>query len=164
MLRKDAKRHKRHLQTWFSLGMSRKDAKIPIKPLIFKEGLGEVMDRKKVFNISSQKQTRRMLRNNMPEPEIILWSKLKSKQLLNVKFRRQYSIEKFVVDFYCPEYKLAIEIDGENHFSAKMQEKDIWRQKIIEKYGIRFLRFTNKDITENLNGVVEKIVEHLNLL
>jgi very-short-patch-repair endonuclease len=98
-----------------------------------------------------------MLRNNMAQPEVILWSKLKGKQLDGFKFRRQYGIENFVIDFYCPQVKLAIEIDGDSHFSENSQEKDKWRQKIIEKYGINFLRFTNIEINENLTGVLDEI-------
>lgn len=99
----------------------------------------------------------------MPTPEVILWNKIRNKQL-GFKFRRQYSVEKFILDFYCPEKKLAIEIDGDNHFRSKTQEKDIWRQKIIEQYKISFLRFTNKEIMENIEGVLEIISERLNLL
>ena len=57
-----------------------------------------------------------MLRNNMPKAELILWSTLKSKGLDEYKFRRQYSVAQFVVDFYCPRLKLAIEVDGDSHF------------------------------------------------
>lgn len=115
------------------------------------------MKRSEIFNLESTKSTRQMLRNNMPQPEVILWSKLKGKQLDGLKFRRQYGIESFVVDFYCPMVKLAIEIDGNSHFCENNQEKGKWRQKIIEKYGINFLRFTNNEINENLTGVLEEI-------
>jgi very-short-patch-repair endonuclease len=115
------------------------------------------MRRSEIFNLESTKSTRQMLRNNMAQPEVILWSKLKGKQLDGFKFRRQYGIENFVIDFYCPQVKLAIEIDGDSHFSENSQEKDKWRQKIIEKYGINFLRFTNIEINENLTGVLDEI-------
>lgn len=117
----------------------------------------------KIFNQDSMKLKRRMLRRNMPQPEIVLWSKIRNKQLGH-KFRRQYSIEKFIVDFYCPKLKLAIEIDGDNHFTKKNKWKDTKRQFLIEQLGIKFLRFANKEITENLDGVLEKILEEINLL
>jgi len=96
----------------------------------------------------------------MPYAEVILWSKLKNKQL-GYKFRRQYSVEGFVIDFYCTELKLAIEADGDSHYIEGGQERDMERQKIIESYGITFLRFTNNEIYENLDGVLVKIKEYI---
>lgn len=105
-----------------------------------------------------------MLRNAMPEAEIILWSRLRKKQLLGYRFRRQYGIESFVLDFYCTNIKLAIEIDGESHFREGAQERDKERQQIIEGYGIRFLRFTNEDVRRNLEGVLSSIEETVRTL
>ena len=93
----------------------------------------------------------------MPKAEIILWSKLKSKRLDGYKFRRQYSVGKFVIDFYCPRLKLAIELDGDSHFSEGSEESDKGRQDFIESFGISFLRFTNNDIYENLDEVLTAI-------
>jgi very-short-patch-repair endonuclease len=70
----------------------------------------------KIFNKSSEKLKRQQLRNNLTPAELILWSRLRGKQIYNCKFRRQYSIDYFVIDFYAPEIKLAIEVDGESHF------------------------------------------------
>ncbi len=97
----------------------------------------------------------------MPLAEIILWGRLKSRQLEGCKFRRQYSIENFVVDFYCPELKLAIEIDGNSHYIENARLSDRERQNRIETFGIQFLRFTNIEIYENLEGVLLKIVERI---
>ena len=103
---------------------------------------------------------RRSLRNNAPKAEKILWQKLKSSRLNGYKFRRQDGFDKYIVDFYCPQLKLAIEIDGTSHFYEKEeQKKDQNRQKIIESMGINFLRFTNTDIYENLNDVLNSITE-----
>ena len=115
----------------------------------------------KLYNKSEEKFKRKRLRGNMPHAEVILWSKLKGKGI-GYKFRRQYSIGKFVVDFYSPELKLAIEVDGSSHYTENAMYRDNARQKTIESYSITFLRFTNKDIYENLNGVLIKIVEHIN--
>ncbi len=97
----------------------------------------------------------------MPQAEVILWSRLKGKGLRGYKFRRQYSVDKFVIDFYCPGLKLAIEIDGDSHFVEGVEISDRERQTIIESYGIHFLRFTNKEIYEKLDEVMEKIMEYI---
>ncbi|MCL5062816.1 MAG: endonuclease domain-containing protein [Nitrospiraceae bacterium] len=115
----------------------------------------------KVFNTTDEKIKRRMLRSNMPQVEVILWSKLKNNGLKGYKFRRQYSVEKFVIDFYCPKLKLAIEVDGDSHFVEGSKIRDKERQAIVESFGITFLRFTNREIYENINGVLNKIVEHI---
>ena len=115
----------------------------------------------RVFNKTEEKLKRRTLRKNMPLPEILLWSKLKDKNLKGYKFRRQYSIDQFVVDFYCPKCKLAIEIDGDSHFIQGTEMRDRERQLVIESFGLIFLRFTNKEVCENIEGVLEKITEYL---
>lgn len=92
-----------------------------------------------LFNRPSEKEKRRTLRNNMPEAEVMLWKKLKGKQVNGHKFRRQYSIGKYIVDFFCPELKLAVEVDGDSHFMDEAcMEKDRKRQFFIEKQGISF--------------------------
>ena len=73
------------------------------------------------------------------------------------KFRRQYSVGKFVIDFYCARSKLAIEVDGDSHFSEVSEVFDKERQDFIESFGILFLRFTNKEIYGNLDQVLAKI-------
>ncbi|MDO8283138.1 MAG: endonuclease domain-containing protein [Thermodesulfovibrionia bacterium] len=115
----------------------------------------------KAFNKHTEKEKRRQLRKNMPKAEIILWSKLKNKSLCGYKFRRQYSVNKFVIDFYSPELKLAIEVDGDSHFTDGADICDKERQIIIESYGIEFLRFTNREVYENVDGVIEFIIENI---
>jgi very-short-patch-repair endonuclease len=110
-----------------------------------------------LFNQTSEKLKRRELRSKMTKAEAIVWQKLRCKQLENCKFRNQYSVDRFVLDFYSPEIKLAIEIDGESHFQEGVAQYDQERQIFIESAGIKFLRFTNKDVYENLNGVLETI-------
>ncbi|MBI4743473.1 MAG: endonuclease domain-containing protein [Actinobacteria bacterium] len=97
----------------------------------------------------------------MPLAEVILWSRLKSRQLGGYKFRRQYSVEYFVIDFYCPELKLAIEVDGDSHYTEKAGSSDKDRQIKIESFGIKILRFNNKEIYKNLDGVLLKILEQI---
>lgn len=115
----------------------------------------------KVLNKTSEKEKRRFLRNNMPKVEIVLWSKLKGRQLKGCKFRRQYSVDKFILDFFCPDFKLAIEVDGDTHFLNGKPERDRERQIFIENSGIRFLRFTNNDIYKNLDGVLKTIEDFI---
>jgi len=98
----------------------------------------------------------------MPETEVILWSKLQRRQITGMKFRRQYSVGAFVVDFYCPELKLAIEVDGDSHFQPGAEERDAERANFIKQYGIKFFRFTNSDVRENLYGVLTQIWESVN--
>jgi len=113
----------------------------------------------KFYNKSSEKEKRRSLRQNTTNAEMLVWSKLKGKQVASCKFRRQYSVGAFVIDFYCPELKLAIEIDGETHFQDGAEAYDQARQQFIEKFGIQFLRFTNQQVYENLEGVIEVIAQ-----
>ena len=86
----------------------------------------------------------------MTEAETLVWSKLRAKQMCGYKFRRQYSVGVYILDFYCPSLKLAIEIDGDTHFQAGARKYDLARQEFIERFGIRFLRFTNPQVCENL--------------
>ena len=112
-----------------------------------------------IFNKHSEKEKRRQLRNNLTKAEVIVWQHLKGRQVNNCKFRRQYSIGPFVLDFYCPELKLAIEIDGSSHDHEDAQAYDQERQKYIEALGITFLRFTNEQVYKNIESVVMSINE-----
>jgi very-short-patch-repair endonuclease len=115
----------------------------------------------KLYNRASEKAKRQQLRRNRTKAEFLLWQKLKGKQLEGVKFRSQYGVGWFVVDFYCTELKLAIEVDGESHFQDGAQEYDWERQAFIESVGIRFLRFTNDEVYGNLEGVLERIIQKI---
>ena len=97
----------------------------------------------------------------MTKAEAVIWQKLRCKQIENCKFRNQYSVKQFVLDFYSPEIKLAIEIDGESHFQEGAGQYDHERQIFIESTGINFLRFTNNQVYENLNGVLEIIARKI---
>jgi len=92
----------------------------------------------------------------MPKAEVLLWVELKNKKL-GVRFLRQYSIGSYVVDFYCPELKLAIEVDGATHITDEEIEYDKNRQSEIETLNVSFLRFTNPEIYENMFNVLDKI-------
>jgi histidinol dehydrogenase len=83
----------------------------------------------------------REFRKNHTKTEQIMWEELRNRKFLNLKFKRQYLIEGYIVDFYCPELKLAIEIDGPIHL--QQIKEDELRQRDIEEKGIRFIRFKN---------------------
>jgi very-short-patch-repair endonuclease len=113
------------------------------------------------FNRSNEKGLRRRLRKEMPKAEVLLWSRLRSKQLLGKRFRRQYSVGPFSIDFYCPEVNLAVELDGDTHLSPEARRHDAERQAYVESFGIRFVRFSNNDVCENLDGVIQSITAWL---
>jgi len=117
-----------------------------------------------VFNSPKQKPRRRNLRSNMTRAEIVLWYSLKGKQVLGYKFRRQHGVDQYILHFYCPEMALAIEVDGESHNSKNARCRDEKRQKEIEAYGIRFLRFTDDEVLGNPNRVVDAIEQKVRQL
>ena len=100
----------------------------------------------------------------MPKAEVILWSKLRGKKLEGYKFKRQYSIARYVIDFYCPQVKLSVEVDGDSHYIEGADARDRERQAIIESFGVTFLRFTNREIYENIDGVLIKIMKEIERL
>ena len=103
---------------------------------------------------------RKELRNGATEAEIALWKHLKGSQLADRKFRRQHSVGLFVLDFYCPSERLAVEIDGEIHDSPDVRIHDEERQRAIETLDIRIIRFQNIEILQNISQVLSTIQEH----
>ncbi|GAB3857412.1 endonuclease domain-containing protein [Hymenobacter terrigena] len=108
-------------------------------------------------NLPHKKDERRTLRNNLTPAEAKLWSALKSSQLANRKFRRQHSIGEFILDFYCPQEKLAVELDGAGHFTASGNLHDAARTDYLNAAGIRVIRFENKLIWSALESVLQSI-------
>jgi len=102
------------------------------------------------------------LRQGQTKAEDILWKNLRNRKLMNLKFRRQHPFENFVLDFYCHEKKLCIEADGNIHNEKEIIEYDNNRTRILNENGISVLRFSNYDITNNINAVLNKITEYLN--
>jgi very-short-patch-repair endonuclease len=101
------------------------------------------------------------LRKKMTLTEKIMWDELKKEKLFKVKFRRQHPIDIFIVDFYCHELKLVIEIDGEIHTNEEIMEYDDGRSHDIEKYGIRIIRFTNNEVLDHKTRVIKKILSEI---
>ena len=115
-----------------------------------------IMRRKKILPYNPLlKERARQLRESSTLSEVLLWQHLKGKQILGYDFDRQKPIDNFIVDFFCNELMLAIEIDGDTH-NYKMSQ-DIERQKRIEEIGVRFLRFTDEEVKQNIEGVVAVI-------
>ncbi len=103
---------------------------------------------------------RKHLRNNATPQEMLVWRELRSSRL-GCKFRRQHSIGPYILDFYCPSKKLGIEIDGSQHFEDKAIFYDEKRSKKLAEYGVKVLRFTNREININMSGVLQKIASEL---
>ena len=109
------------------------------------------------FNRHTDRDKRRYLRNNPTQAEDRLWQFLRNRKILGFKFRRQYGIDAYVVDFYCPKLKLAIEIDGRIHLLKEMKMADSKRQEYIEQFEISFVRFTNDEVLYEIENVISRI-------
>lgn len=114
-------------------------------------------DKNQINNRPELKQFRKELRNNSTSAEVTLWLCLKGKQLGGRKFRRQHSIENYILDFYCPSEKLAVELDGAGHFTAAGYEYDLKRTALLESHGIKVIRFENCEVFEAIEAVLETI-------
>jgi very-short-patch-repair endonuclease len=101
------------------------------------------------------KERSRALRTAASPAERILWPKLRGRRFAGLKFRRQHVIESFIVDFYCAEISLILEIDGETHLGK--EQLDQARQRCLEGQGHKVLRFWNTDIYDDLEVVLEAI-------
>lgn len=115
------------------------------------------MENEQVNNKSHLKEIRRELRNNATPAEAELWKYLKCRQLAGKRFRRQFSVDYYILDFYCPEEKLAVELDGAHHFTKEGLEQDLVRTHELGKHGIRVLRFENNLVFTDLQYVLDKI-------
>lgn len=107
---------------------------------------------------------RRQLRGRMTKAEKIFWYGVRAEQILGVKFRRQYSVHAYVVDFYAAIPRLVVEIDGEYHLDPDIQAYDYQRQIDIENCGITFIRFTNAEVFTDPDAVVDRLKEALQRL
>ncbi|MBL0335670.1 MAG: endonuclease domain-containing protein [Chitinophagaceae bacterium] len=103
----------------------------------------------------------RDLRNHSTPGEIKLWKRLRAASMMGYTFNRQKPLDRFIVDFYCKPLNLVIEVDGPYHFYSKQRIKDRERQKILEGYGLAFLRFTEEDVLGKTDWVVEVIREFI---
>ncbi|MCU0376917.1 MAG: endonuclease domain-containing protein [Bacteroidales bacterium] len=97
------------------------------------------------------------LRKNQTHAEKILWHKLRNRQISGYKFRRQHPINIFIADFYCHEARLVIEVDGPVHNSASQSERDTERDYLMTQFGITTLRFSNKQVENEIENVLQRI-------
>lgn len=111
----------------------------------------------KIYNHEILKERRKELRNNLTIAEAVLWKYLQGRKFHGRKFRRQHSMGTYIVDFYCPEEKLAIELDGEVHRNDKVYSQDLQKMQYFKNLGIQVLRFENKLVFEQLEFVLIKI-------
>ena len=111
----------------------------------------------RIHNKIYLKQRRRDLRNNGTSAEATLWKSLQRSQLEGRKFRRQHSIKNYILDFYCPSEKLAVELDGAYHFTAAGIDADEKRGRELTDLGIKVLRFENDEVFQALESVLDKI-------
>jgi very-short-patch-repair endonuclease len=109
------------------------------------------------YNKPSSKKTRRQLRKDLTPAEALLWKNIQRKQLDGRRFRRQYSIGSYIVDFYCVEERLAIELDGSVHDNIGSQLYDDERTSFLESLDIKVIRFENSELFKSLDFVIEAI-------
>jgi very-short-patch-repair endonuclease len=146
---------------WY-IWMSDRGGLIP-PPLSKGEGRGGVVTfqsiiRGTVYTRTDVKETRRQLRHDATRAEKVLWQCLRGAKIADCKFRRQFSVHQYILDFYSPEARLAIEVDGITHESETAQAKDKVRQNRIENLDIEFLRFTDGEVLNNAEACV-KVIE-----
>ena len=115
-----------------------------------------------LFNPRGLVERRRQLRRNQTKAEAVLWSELRG-GALGVRFRRQFGVDGYIVDFYCPRARLVIEVDGETHSTPKELAYDAERQSCITSLGLRVLRFTNQEVLEDMERVLEVVRDSLEI-
>ncbi|MCP2044289.1 endonuclease domain-containing protein [Pontibacter sp. HSC-36F09] len=103
------------------------------------------------------KENRLILRNSLTPAEAELWNHLKVGQLEGRKFRRQHRLGNFILDFYCPSERLAIELDGQVHQHSVTEQADMDRDLKLNELGIKVLRFENKEVFQQLDAVLQEI-------
>jgi very-short-patch-repair endonuclease len=118
------------------------------------------MDRE-LFNQRENRTFRQKLRTDQTEAEKLLWFQLRARRLDGWKFRRQQGVGSYIVDFYCPQAKLVIELDGDSHFAPDEQDRDVQRERFLNDNGLRVIRFTNTDVYDSIDSVVEIIRKNL---
>ena len=114
--------------------------------------------KEKINNLPRLKTFGTELRNYLTPAEAAFWKAVQNKKLGGRKFRRQHSVGNYILDFYCPAEKLAVELDGQIHFSDEARDHDYERRLFLECFGIKVLRFENKLVFEDLEwvlGVIE---------
>jgi very-short-patch-repair endonuclease len=120
-----------------------------------------VDDKVRVYHLTELRNRRRDLRQKSTMTERLLWEKLRSNRL-GMKFRRQFSVKGYVVDFYCSKARLAIELLGGVHKNIEAIKHDVYRKKYLESFWITVLEFENEEVEKDIVSVIEKINRCLN--
>ena len=126
-----------------------KENQVPKQPILFYGAPGR--------NFEYARQNR----NNPTPAEAALWEELRANKIKDLKFRRQHQVGIFILDFYCHQAKLAIEIDGAYHFDETQAEYDQNRTALLQQAGIREIRFTNEEVLKKIDQVLEAIIAAL---
>jgi len=121
-------------------------------------------NRRLIHNLASSNGRRKELRGNLTPAEAFLWKHLKNSQLNGKKFRRQHSIGPYIVDFFCPECRLAVELDGAGHMTEIGADLDTERSEFLKRFNVTVIRFENKRVFENVEAVLEEIRSNLKRL
>jgi very-short-patch-repair endonuclease len=116
-----------------------------------------VLKRINVNNLPELKTFRTELRQKMTPAEAVFWRIVKNSKLDGRKFRRQHSVGRYVLDFYCPSEKVAIELDGEGHYYALQHIRDMERDRFLRRFGIKVLRFENRAVFDEPIWMIEQI-------
>ena len=116
--------------------------------------------KKQIHNRKELESFRKDLRKHLTPAEAFMWRHLKSSQLEGRKFRRQHSIENFIVDFYCPREQLIIELDGQVHMNPTAENYDLQRTARLEELGFTVIRFENKMVFDFLPSVLHEIKDN----
>ena len=114
-----------------------------------------------IYNVKVKQTRRKELRHSLTAAEAVLWTHLKKRQLDGKKFRRQESIGPYIVDFFCPEYRVIVELDGAPHFEPGAAGYDARRTEYLKERGMRVVRFENKAVYKDVEAVLEEIRRNL---
>ena len=113
----------------------------------------------KIYYNTKLKQLARYLRNNSTLSEVLFWNEVKGGQILGYQFLRQKLIDNYIVDFYCPRLKLAIEIDGESHGYRKAMLRDERKERFLSETGIELIRYDDHDVKSDIGAIMDHLID-----
>lgn len=137
-----------------------------LPPLRIRGGQGEldlplIAKMNHQYNKKTLKSFRRALRSNPTPHEQMLWSRIRNRQFEGYRFLRQYSIGNYILDFYCPELRIGIELDGSQHLESNHQLNDMHRTEFLERNNVHVVRYYNSNIDDNFDGVLEDLFQKI---
>ncbi|MCC6347695.1 MAG: endonuclease domain-containing protein [Nitrospirales bacterium] len=119
------------------------------------------MQKKHLHNDPSLKNQRQELRRNQTDAEKAFWTKVRNREFYGMRFFRQYSVGPYILDFYCPEIQLAVELDGGQHNQSTNREQDTVRTAYLKAEGIQIVRFWNHEVLLDMEGVLTKLTQEI---